>query len=151
MPEPVPVVSTYDRLLAASRYGVALVPVQEKLLAAVVRIRLADPEDPRAFLVKDSLRHQIIGRAAGLERRVQLQQRLRPEPLPREVAVYKLPDARVADLDEAAGIVPIVRDQTVPEIENIHDNSDARLHPGRNAVTTKRRHHKWRRPPLPTD
>ena len=32
---------------------VALVPVQEELLAAVVRIRLADPEDPRAFPVKD--------------------------------------------------------------------------------------------------
>ena len=85
---------------------VALVPVQEKLLAAVVRIRLADPEDPRAFLVKDRLGNQIIDRAAGLERRVQLQQRLWPEPLGSEVAVNKLPDATVADLDEAAGIGP---------------------------------------------
>ena len=99
----------------------ALVLVQEKLLAAVVRIRLAAPEDPRAFLVKYPLGNQIIDRAAGLERRVQLQQRLWPKPLGSEVAVNKLPDATVADLDEAAGIVPIVRDQTVPEIKNIHD------------------------------
>ena len=86
---------------------VALVPVQEKLLAAVVRIGLADPEDPRAFLVKDPLGNQVIDRATGLERRIQLQQRLRPEPLASKVAVNKLPDATVADLDEAAaGIVP---------------------------------------------
>ena len=127
----------YVRLppLGGLQNPIALVAVQEKLLAAVVRIRLADPEDPRAFLVKDPLGNQIIDRGAGLERRVQLQQRLRPEPLSSEVAVNKLPDATVADLDEAAGIVPIVRDQTVPEIKTSMTNSDAR----------------YSRPPSPTD
>ena len=62
----------------------ALVLMQEELLAAVVGVGLVDPEDLRAFPVEYSQLDQFIDRAAGPERRVELEERLRPEaPAPR--------------------------------------------------------------------
>ena len=69
----------------------ALVAVEVERLSAVVRVGLADPEDARAFLVEHPFRDQIVDRAAGAERRVQLEERFRPEPLRIEDAVDELP------------------------------------------------------------
>ena len=99
---------------------VALVSVQEEPPAAGVRVGLADPENARAFLVQHPFRDQIVDRATRAERRVQLEQRLRPEPLGVEDAVDEPADARVTDLDEAAGVVPVVGDQAAPQIKDVH-------------------------------
>ena len=70
------------RRIASDR--LALVLMQEELLAAVVGVGLVDPENLRAFPVEYSQLDQFIDRAAGPERRVELEERLRPEaPAPR--------------------------------------------------------------------
>ena len=98
----------------------ALVPVQEERPAAVVRVGLVHPEDTRAFLVEDAFRDQVVDRAAGAERRVQLEERLRPEPLRIEDVVDEPLDPGIADPDEAAGVVPVVGDQAVSQVEDVH-------------------------------
>ena len=98
----------------------ALVLVQEELLAVVVGVGLADPEDAGTFPMEYSQLDQVIDGAAGPERRVELEERLRPESLRPEDAVDELADPRIADLDEAARIALVVGDETVPEVEDIH-------------------------------
>ena len=103
---------------------VALVQVEEELPAAVVVVALAlglvDPEDPRTLRVEGALADQVVDRAAGPERRVELEERLRPEALALENAVDESPDPRVADLDEAPDVVPVVGDEISSQVEDVH-------------------------------
>ena len=112
----------------------ALVPVQVERSAPVVRVGFADPEDARAFLVEDPFRDQIVDRAAGAERRVQLEERLRPEAFGIEDVVDEPLDPGVADLDEAAGVAPVVGDQALSEIEDVHLAPSSTLTSGSIAV-----------------
>ena len=98
----------------------ALMLVQEKLLAAVVGVGLADPEDAGTFLVEYPELDQVVDGAAGRERRVELEERLRPESLRLEHVVDEPVDPRIADLDEAPRIAPVVADQAAPEVEDVH-------------------------------
>ena len=98
----------------------ALVLMQEELLAAVVGVGLVDPEDLRAFPVEYSQLDQFIDRAAGPECRVELEERLRPEAPCPEDAVDERLDSRIANLDEAARVAPVVGDQAVPEVKDVH-------------------------------
>ena len=75
----------------------ALVLVQEELLAAVVDVGLADPQDAGTFPMEYPQLDQVIDGATGPERRVELEERLRPESLRPEDAVDELVDPRIAD------------------------------------------------------
>ena len=97
-----------------------MVPMERQLRPAAVCARLADPEDARALLRQDSLLDQLVDRAAGAERRIELQQRLRPEPLVVEVFVDERLNPRVPDLDEAARIALVVIDEAFPQLEYVH-------------------------------
>ena len=99
---------------------VALVLMEEELPAAVVGLGLVDPKDPRAFRVESALVDQIIDRAPGLERRVELEERFRPEAFAVEDAVDESLDLQVTDLDEAPDVVPVVGDEVSPEVEDVH-------------------------------
>ena len=112
----------------------ALVLVQEELLAPVVGVGFADTKDPRAFPVENPQLDQVVDGAAGPERRVELEERFGPEPLGSEDAVDERLDPRFADLDEAARVAPVVGDQAVPEVKDVHvaPSCHARFHgPGR--------------------
>ena len=106
------------RRIASDR--LALVLMQEELLAAVVGVGLVDPEDLRAFPVEYPQLDQFIDRAAGPERRVELEERLRPEAPCPEDAVDERLDPRIANLDEAARVAPVAGDQAVPEVKDVH-------------------------------
>ena len=95
-----------------------------------VRARLADAEDARALLRQDPLLDQIVDRAAGAERRIELQQRLRPEALAVEVVVDEPLDPLVPDLDEAARVALVVVDQAFPQVEYVHRKSSRPLASG---------------------
>ena len=99
---------------------VALVLVEEELPAAVVGPGLVDPEDPRALRVEGALVDEIIDRAAGPERRVELEERFRPEALGVENVVDESLDPRVTDLDEAPDVFPVVGDEISSEVEDVH-------------------------------
>ena len=110
----------------------ALVLVEEELPAAVVGLGLVDPEDSRALRVENALLDQIVDRASGPERRVELKERFRPEALGVENAVDESLDPRVTNLDEAPDVAPIVGDEVSSEVEDVHPDpftpysSDAR-------------------------
>ena len=70
--------------------------------------------------MKQALPDQIVDGAAWLEGGVQLQEGLGPEPLALEDVVDKLPDPWIADLDEAASVVPVVGDEAVLQLEYVH-------------------------------
>ena len=99
---------------------VALVLVEEELPAAVVGLGLVDPEDSRALRVEKALLDQVIDRASGPERRVELEERFRPEALGVENAVDESFDPRVTNLDEAPDVVPIVGDEVSSEVKDVH-------------------------------
>ena len=99
---------------------VALVPVQEELPAAMIVFGLADPEYPRALGMENPLLDQIVDRSPGPERRVELEERLRPKSFGVKDVVDELVDPRVADLDEAPGVLPVVGDEAFSEVEDVH-------------------------------
>ncbi|MCY4375068.1 MAG: hypothetical protein OXC31_15005 [Spirochaetaceae bacterium] len=98
----------------------ALVPVQRQERTVMVLARLANAEDPRALFGEYSLLDQIVDRAAAAERGVQLEQRLRPEPLRIEMVVDERTYLRVSDLDETARVALVVLDQASSQVEYIH-------------------------------
>ena len=74
-----PLVSTYDWPSFALRIAFALMGVEEQLLAGVIGVGLVDPEDLGALGMQCAVRDQLVDRAPGQKRRIQLQQWLRPE------------------------------------------------------------------------
>jgi hypothetical protein len=78
------------------------VPIQPKLLA--IAFVLACPENPGAFGLQDSFGYQIIDCACVLKRRVELDQRVRPETALIKTGGYKRIDALVSNPDETSDI-----------------------------------------------
>lgn len=94
--------------------------VQQQLTAAWVLSRLANPENTAALGVKCPFPDKVIDRPAGFKGRIELQQRLRPQGAPVQVAVDLGLDPLVGDIDETSGVAPVVLDQALPEIKYIH-------------------------------
>src|SRR2546427_1528147 len=67
-----------------------------------------------------ALAGQIVDRAPRQERRVQLEQRFRPERARAERVIHIRADAWVAALDEATGVALVVIDEPLSEVEDVH-------------------------------
>ena len=78
-------------------------------------------EDLRAPLVEQPVGDELVDGAARLERRVQLDDRVRPEQPVLQLPIDVLGDPLVADDDEAARVVRVVVDEPLSEPEYIHD------------------------------
>ena len=94
-------------------------PVQAQGPPIAVEVRL-DAEDLPAAGVEDALVDQLVDRAAGLERRVELDQRLGPEQTRVEFRLHLGVDHRVADLDEAADVGGVGGEQFLAQLEDVH-------------------------------
>ena len=88
-----------------------------------------DAEDAVALGVKDALGDEVRHRLAGLERRVELDQGLRPERATVQDLVDVRAHPRVPDRDEAAHVVGVVRDQLVANGERIHSTTPVAENP----------------------
>jgi hypothetical protein len=66
-------------------------------VAVGIGLRLARPEDPRAFGVQHPLRDELVDRGPRLEVRIELQRRARPQQARIELALNVLVDPLVAD------------------------------------------------------
>jgi hypothetical protein len=73
-----------------------------------------------AFGVKRPLGHQLVDPLTGLERGVELEQRLGPEQPQAQVFLDPFGDARVADVHEAADVLGVLPDQAVADGEDVH-------------------------------
>jgi hypothetical protein len=80
---------------------------------------LVATEDLRAAVVEQPVRDELVDRSSGLEGRVQLDYRVRPEQSLFELTVDVLRDPFVVDNDEAAGVVRVVGDKPFSKIENV--------------------------------
>jgi hypothetical protein len=98
--------------------GLLLVEVQPQRPALAEPVGL-DAEDLAAPLVQDPLVGQLVDPAAGLERGVELEQRLGPEQLGVEFLLDPAADRRVADLDEAADVGGVGGDQALAQLEDV--------------------------------
>ena len=87
---------------------------------AEVAVRLARPEDPRAFTVQPPRRDQVLDSATADEARIELYQRRGPEgPGVRILAQVCLDDFRPG-LCETPGKGGIIPDQPLAELEKVH-------------------------------
>jgi len=85
-----------------------------------VLFRLLDPEYPAAHVVQGPVSDELFDGAARLERRVELEERFRPERPGIEGPVHRGPYERIADLDETAGVAGVVADQALSKIKDVH-------------------------------
>jgi len=58
---------------------------------------------------------------AGLEGRIQLNERFGPEGTPVETAIGELFDFRIGDPDETGHVGAIFFNEPIPELKNVHD------------------------------
>ncbi len=94
--------------------GFLLVPVETKLLT------VRKPEDVLVSRLEETRFDEFRDRPAGREARVERQPWVRPlVPVGHPVGDM-LADRLVVDVDEAAGELPVVLDQPVTDLENIH-------------------------------
>ena len=105
-----------DVALAGARGldGLLLMLVEAKLLA------VRKPEDVLGLRLKQACFDELRDRPARREARVQRQPGVRPLVAVRHPVGDMLADRLVMDVDEAAGELPVVLDQPVPDPENIH-------------------------------
>jgi hypothetical protein len=96
--------SCEDVVPAGSRPAnrISLVLIESKCFAFA--FVLTCPKNPRAFGMQDCLGNQIIDRARVLKRRVELDQRVRPEAALIKTGGDKRIDALVSNSDEASDI-----------------------------------------------
>ena len=95
-----------------------LMSVQRQFLA--VAVRLVQPENAGAFLVQNAFRNQIVDRAPGLEGRIELEKRLRPEGPGLQFRVDFGADAPVGDPDEAPRVPRVVSHEVIAKSEYVH-------------------------------
>jgi len=93
--------------------------MQEKLLPDLVALRLVDSENPGTLGIEQALAHQVFDRPSGTERRVQLNKRLGPKRSCVQGCIDELGNSRISNLDEAARVASVVRDQSFPELEDV--------------------------------
>ena len=72
------------------------------------------------MLVQEASVDEIVDRPSGLERRVQLHNRVRPQEAFCELAIDTVADSLVADDDKAACVVGEVIDEVSTKIEDVH-------------------------------
>ena len=73
----------------------------------------AGPKDPPALVVQDPVVDQLIDEAAGLERRVELERRVRPQQALVKLGLHMLGDPRIADREEALGVATVVANKMI--------------------------------------
>lgn len=118
-----------------------LVEVQPHRPAGVVVVSLG-PKDPAAIAVKDALVNKLVDRPAGLEGRVQLQQRLGPEEAGGHLLLDAATQPLVRNSDETFGVVGIVGDDMPLQADCIHGWRRSRIaisgpeHPRRSVCDT---------------
>ena len=71
---------------------------------------LFDAKHPRTLLVKHACIHQVINPRPWFERRIELNQRLRPQHSLCEPLLDERPDSLVTNLDEAPNVVGVLGD-----------------------------------------
>jgi hypothetical protein len=98
-----------------------LVTVEAERIASSIRPKFSS-EDAAALRVQFTLSDQFVDRLAGLEGRVELDERLGPQHSLIELAIDELSESRLADVDEAAGVAGVVVNKLSAEAENIQRN-----------------------------
>jgi hypothetical protein len=91
-----------------------LVAVEAKLLA------VRKPEDVPVTRLQQALADKLADRPAGREARIERQPRLRPLVAVGHPVIDVLLDRLVVDVDETAGELPVVLDQPVTDLKDIH-------------------------------
>jgi hypothetical protein len=85
------------------------------------RVRLVTSAEDRAALGMEHTRaDELVDPAARLERRVELDERLRPEVVGVEVPIDKRAGVRLLDRDEPADVPTVLFDQPLAEREDVH-------------------------------
>ena len=77
-------------------------------------------EDLAALGVKHVFGNELLEGLAGRERRIELDQRFGPEHFAVELIVHEPAEIGIADVEEAARVLRVVRDDLVAEIEDVH-------------------------------
>jgi hypothetical protein len=72
---------------------------------------LLDPEDRAALRVQGPVVDQLVDPRSWLERRIQLNDRLRPQQTVAELLLNVLPDAATADGEETVGVGGVLVDE----------------------------------------
>lgn len=111
---------------ASSLDGVDLVAVQTQACPPAL-LALAETKDAAAFLVKHASRDKVINPATGLERGVQLEERIGPEEARFEFIGDFGRDPRVLDADIALDVLAIVFNQAMAKLEDIQSGDPPRL------------------------
>jgi len=84
------------------------------------RLVLVPSEDRAALCVEQALLHELVDRPAWFKRRVELDERLRPEEPRVELGIDPCANPLVVDLEEAAREVAVIGDQSVSKLEDVH-------------------------------
>lgn len=100
--------------------GFPLVPIQRQRPPAGIAGIPLDPEESAAVGVQQTCADQFVDRAAGGERRVERDPRVRPADLRRPLPLEIIFDLLVANLDEGVGEGRIVLDQAPMSLEDLH-------------------------------
>ena len=78
-----------------------------------------DPEQFRAAGIEQTIGHKLVDRTARLKGGVQLNERFRPQQARCEIFVDTCPDASVPDRDEALGVLGVVADYLIAQMEDV--------------------------------
>ena len=100
----------------ANRIGLVLIEPKDLAVALV----FASTKDPAAFGVEHSLGHQVVTRSCVLKRRIELDQRVRPEATLIKTGRDEAIDAFVPNSNEAANVGGIVVDQPFAKFKYVH-------------------------------
>jgi hypothetical protein len=107
------------RPLLCDPSSIFLVRMEPHLLADAVRLLIL-AENVGALLVEQLLFDKVVNPRTWLKRRIELNQRLRPQHPFVQPLCYVGLNRLVVDIDEALNIAGVIADQLVAEIENIH-------------------------------
>src|SRR5581483_8522257 len=83
-------------------------------------LTLVATEDAPALGVQRSLLDEPVDGPPGLERRVQLDERVGPEEAVGQVLVHEAADTRIGDVEKAARVLGVVLDQPLAKVEDVH-------------------------------
>jgi len=93
--------------------------VQPQRSALRIRVGLA-AKDLAALGVKHTFGNEFLQGLAGREGRIELDQRFGPEHFIVELTIYESAEIGIEDVEEAASVLCVVRNDFVAEIEDVH-------------------------------